>query len=187
MSGSPMSDSTMRANADALARDWADVATRARARHVRRLLVTLALMLVMVAGLFQFGNILLWVVRTTTWWALVPAGLHALGILLAIGLPAFSGASLSVVPSGFKRQMADRFGDRFARLRALRTVVTAEAAMLFAWPLLRYVATGEQIRWGVTFTVAICSLAILWPLQRIANAQRAESRRLLGVDDSDTR
>jgi hypothetical protein len=45
--------------------------------------------------------------------------------------------------------------------------------------------TGDVVRWGVTFTTAICSLAILWPLQRIADAQRAESRRLLGVVDGE--
>jgi len=39
----------------------------------------------------------------------------------------------------------------------------------------------------VTFTTAICSLAILWPLQRITDAERVESRRLLGVDDRDAR
>ena len=39
----------------------------------------------------------------------------------------------------------------------------------------------------LAFTTAICSLAILWPLQRITDAQRVESRRLLGLDDRDTR
>ena len=182
-----MNDSTIPSAPDALAREWMDVASRARARHLRRVLVTSALVLVMVMGVVQFGAILLWAARTTTWWALAPAGLHALGLALAIGWPAHAGASLLVPVQGFKGHLAGRLGDRAERLRALRIVVMLESVLLFAWPLLRYVATGETPRWGVSFTTAICSLAILWPLQRITDAQRAESRRLLGMDDRDAR
>ena len=182
-----MNDSTIPSAPDALAREWMDVATRARARHLRRVLVTSGLVLVMVLGVVQFGSILLWAARTATWWALGPAGLHALGLLLAIGWPTHSGASLLGPVQGFKGHVARRLGDRADRLRALRTVVMLESALLFAWPLLRYVVSGDTPRWGVTFTTAICSLAVLWPLQRITEAERAESRRLLGVDDRDAR
>ena len=182
-----MNDSTIPSASDALAREWMGVATRARARHLRRVLVTSVLVLVMVLGVLQFGAILLWAARTTMWWALAPAGLHALGLVLAIGWPAHSGVSLLAPVQGFKEHVARRFGDRSERLRALRTVVLLESALLFAWPLLRYLAWGETPRWGVPFTTAICLLAILWPLQRITDAQRAESRRLLGVDDRDAR
>jgi hypothetical protein len=182
-----MSDSTIPSAPDALAREWMDVATRARARHLRRVLVTSALVLVMVLGFVQFGAILLWAARTTTWWALAPAGLHALGLVLVIGWPAHAGASLLAPVQGFKGHVARRLGDRAERLRALRTVVMLESALLFAWPLLRYVASGDTPRWGVPFTTAICSLAILWPLQRITDAERVESRRLLGLDDRDAR
>jgi len=182
-----MNDSAIPSAPDALARDWMKVATRARTRHVRRVLVTSALVLVMVLGVVQFGAILVWAARTTTWWALAPAGLHALGLLLAVGWPAHSGASLLAPVQGFKGRVARRLGDRAERLRALRTVGMLESALLFAWPLLRYLTSGGTPRWGVTFTTAICSLAILWPLQRITDAQRVESRRLLGVDDRDAR
>ena len=182
-----MSDSTIHSGPDALAREWMDVAARARARHLRRMLVTSTLVLVMVLGVVQFGAILLWAARTTTWWALAPVGLHALGLLLAIGWPTHAGASLLGPVQGFKGHVARRLGDRAERLRALRTVVMLESALLFAWPLLRYVFSGDTPRWGVTFTTAICSLAILWPLQRITDAQRVESRRLLAVDDRDAR
>lgn len=167
--------------ADVLAREWVNVAARARARHVRRVLASSVLILVMAAGVVQFGSILLWAVRTMTWWALAPAGLHALGIALALGLPAWSGVHLGAPVGRFRSELAERLGDRVARLRALRTVVLLEAGLLFVWPLARFAVTGVVPRWGVTFTTAICSLAILWPLQRIAVAQRAESRRLLGI------
>ena len=182
-----MSDSMISSNADALAREWMDVASRARARHLRRVLGYTALALLMASGIVQFGAILLWAARTATWWALVPAGLHALAIAMALGLPASSGTSLIAPAHGFKGHVSRQLGDRAARLRALRTVVMLEGALLFAWPLVRWVVLGDTPRWGVTFTTAICSLAILWPLQRITRAQRAESRRLLGVDDSDAR
>ena len=178
-----MSDSTMTPGADAVVREWADVATRARARYVRRVLVTSLLVLVMALGALQFGAILLWAVRTMTWWALAPAGLHAFAILLAVGLPSRAGTSLDASVQSFKRQLAERFGDRAARLRALRSALLIESALLFAWPLVRFLATGDTPRWGVTFTTAICSLAILWPLQRITDAQRAESERLLRMND----
>jgi hypothetical protein len=182
-----MSEPLTSAAPDALAREWVRVAGRARARYVRRVLVTSALALVILLGIVEFGAVLLWAVRTTTWWALAPAGVHALGILLAIGWPARSGTSLLAPVPGFKAYVARRVGDRVERLRALCTVVLAESGLLFVWPLARLVAFGEQPRWGVAFTTAICSLAILWPLQRIADAQRAESRRLIGVADGDTR
>lgn len=182
-----MSDRTIPPPADALAREWMHVATRARARHTRRVLVTWALVLLMLAGVTQLGAILLWAARTTTWWALAPVALHALGILLAVGWPARSGTSLLAPARGFKAHMAERLSDRVERLRALRTVVLLECGLLFVWPLVRFVVTGATPRWGVTFTTAVCSLAILWPLQRIAHAQRAESRRLLGVADQEAR
>ena len=178
-----MSDSMAAPARDALTREWMDVATRARTRYVRRVLVTSALVLLMALGLMQLGNVLLWAARTATWGALIPVGLHALGIAIAIGWPARAGTSLLTPVQGFKGQVARRFADRAERLRALRTVVTLESALLFAWPLVRFVASGETPRWGVTFTTAVCSLAILWPLHRITDAQRAESRRLLGVED----
>jgi hypothetical protein len=182
-----MNDSTIPANADALAREWMEVATRARARHVRRVLGYSALVLVMLLGSAQLGSILLWAARTATWWALAPVLVHVLAMALALGLPAHAGASiLSRVP-GFKGHVAARLTDRVARLHLLRTAVMLEAALLFSWPLARLVALGETPRWGVTFTTAVCTLAILWPLQRIARAQRAESERLLSVDDRDTR
>jgi hypothetical protein len=178
-----MSDSTISSNSETLAREWVRVAARARARHVRRVLTWSALILVMMLGVLQFSAILLWAVRTMTWWALAPAGIHALGIALALGLPAWSGTSLLAHAPGFRRDLATRFGDRVARLRALRTVVLLEAVLLFVWPLVRLAVSGDVPRWGVTFTTAVCSLAILWPLLRIADAQRAESQRLSGVDD----
>lgn len=176
-----MSDSTMTPSADAVVREWADVATRARARYVRRVIVTSLLVLVMALGAVQFGAILLWAVRTMSWWALAPAGLHALAIVLAVGLPSWSGMSLAANVQGFKRQVAERLGDRATRLRALRTALVMESALLFAWPLVRFLATGDLPRWGVTFTTAVCSLAILWPLQRITDAQRAETERLIVI------
>jgi hypothetical protein len=176
-----MSDSTMTPSADGVVREWADVATRARARYVRRVLVTSVLVLVMGLGAVQFGAILLWAFRTTTWWALAPAGLHALAILLAVGLPSRAGMSLDANVQSFKRQVAERFGDRAARLRALRMALVIEGALLFALPLVRFLATGDTPRWGVTFTTAVCSLAILWPLQRITDAQRAETERLIVI------
>ena len=182
-----MRHSTMPSAPDTLAREWMEVATRARARHARRVLVTSGLVLLMALGVAQLGAILAWAARTTTWWALVPVGLHALGIVLAIGWRGRSGTSLLAPVQRFKGHLARRLADRAERLRALRTVVMLESALLFVWPLVRFVASGDTPRWGVTFTTAVCSLAILWPLQRITDAQRAESRRLLGVDDSDTR
>jgi hypothetical protein len=178
---------TISPNDDALAREWIEVATRARARHVRRVLGYTALVALMALGVVQFGAILLWAARTTTWWALVPAGIHALALVLAIGMPARSGTSLIAPVQGFRTHLAQRLGDRAARLRALRSAVMLEAALLFAWPLARLIVSGATLRWGVTFTTAICSLAILWPLQRITDAQRAESRRLPGVAGEDER
>ena len=180
-----MNDITHSSAPNALARQWIDVAHRARVRHTRRVLVTSMLMLVMALGLLQFGAILLWAARTTTWWALLPTGVHALGIGIALGWPVHAGTSLLEAVHGFRMQLGTRFADRVERMRALRTVVAIECAMLFAWPLARFLVTGAPPRWSVTFTTAFCSLAILWPLERIAEAQRAESRRLLDVVDDD--
>ena len=182
-----MSDSTMPSAPDALTREWMDIATRTRGRHVRRVVVTSGLVCMALLGVMQLGAILMWAGRTTTWWALVPVAIHVLGIALALGWPARSRPSLLAPVRGFKGNVARRLGDRAERLRALRTVVMLESALLFLWPLLRLLMWADGPRWGVTFTTSICALAILWPLQRITDAQRDESRRLLGVYDDEVR
>jgi hypothetical protein len=156
-----------------------------RARRVRRFARYALALPVMALGAMQMGAVYHWATRTATWWALVPLVLHALAIALAVGLPVVSRASLGKDVRGFRASIVAGFGDRAARLRALKDTVLLEAALLFAWPLVTTAFTGGVLRWGVGFTIAVCSLAVLWPLQRIAVAQRAEGERLQGLDGSD--
>lgn len=172
-------------SAESTARLWIDAAGRARARRARRVVGYALAIPVMALGAMQMGAIYQWATRTATWWALVPLTLHALAIVLAVGLPVVSGASLAKDVRGFRATMVSGFGDRVARLRALKDTVLLEVALLFAWPLVATAFTGGVLRWGVGFTIAVCSLAVLWPLQRIAAAQCDESERLQGLDDSD--
>lgn len=75
--------------------------------------------------------------------------------------------------------------DRASRLHALKDTVLIEVALLFAWPLVTTAFAGGVLRWGVGFTIAFCALAVIWPLQRIAEAQPTEGERLQGLVDLD--
>lgn len=171
--------------AESTARLWIDAAGRARARRIRRVVRWLVAAPFMAMGAMQMGAIYHWATRTATWWALVPLGLHMLAIALAFGLPVAPAKALTVGVRGFRQSLMNGFGDRAARLRALKDTVLLEVALLFAWPLVTTAFAGGTLRWGVGFTIACCALLVLWPLQRVAEAQRAESERLLGLEDRD--
>ncbi|MBC7897693.1 MAG: hypothetical protein H7066_19905 [Cytophagaceae bacterium] len=140
---------------------------------------------VIVLGAMQMGAIYHWATRTATWWALVPLALHALAIALAVGLPVVTRSSRRKDLRGFRAALVTGFGDRASRLHALKDTVLLEVALLFAWPLATTALAGGVLRWGVGFTIAVCALAVIWPLQRIADAQRSEGERLQGLVDRD--
>ena len=172
-------------SAESTTRLWIDAAGRARARRVRRIVRYVIALPFVGLGAMQMGAIFQWATRTATWWALVPLALHAIAIALAVGLPVVSRASRGTDLRGFRTTLVSGFGDRASRLRALKDTVLLEVALLFAWPLLRSAVNGGVLQWGVGFTISACALAVIWPLQRIAEAQRAESERLQAYDDRD--
>ena len=163
---------------------WAIAATRAPRMAARRAILTVVvragLLGLMALGLMHTRTLVLWGLRMDQSIVLTLIATHFIAVFLAVGLPAVRRES-SEQSRSFLGALRHRYADRTDRLRALSRVIALETGVLFAYPPIMALAAGRQLRWPVEFVIAVTSWMIVWPLYRIARAQRREAERLTAL------
>jgi hypothetical protein len=171
---------------DEIAATWSRIAAmtprRARRRSILRMATAILFAALTIPGGVVLWGVSSWMVRTHALLAAAPLFTHLVAILLAVGLPSNVGAAREHGTSSIRRRLS-RFASRADRLHALRTVLVVESAVLGALPLVSALVTQDLPRWGVAAVVAVASTTIVWPLERIARAQRNEAKRLAALAD----
>ena len=160
---------------------WAVVASRvpgiAARRAMRSFVLRAALVCMMVPGIVHTRNLVVWALRLGQASALALIATHFIALLIAVGLPTMTPASSEYAQSFLGRARA-RYGDRSERLRALSRAIALEIALWFAYPPIMLMVADRRLQWPVGFVIAATSWTIVWPLYRIALAQRREAERL---------
>jgi len=169
-----------------IAAAWSRIAAatprRARRRAILRVATVILLAALTIPGGVVLWGVAGWMVRTHALLAAAPLLTHLIAILLAVGLPSTLGAARGHDASSIRRAL-NRFASRADRLHSLRTVLVIESAVLGALPLAIAGVTHDLPRWGVAAVVAAASTTIVWPLERIARAERNEAKRLAALAD----
>jgi hypothetical protein len=155
---------------------------RARRRSILRVAMVILFTALTIPGGIVLWGVSSWMLRTHALLAAAPLFTHLAAIALALGLPSRFGM-VSEHDASTTRKLLSRFASRADRLRALRTALVIESAVLGALPVLSAVVTRELPRWGVAAVIAVASTTIVWPLERIARAQRNEAKRLSALTD----
>jgi hypothetical protein len=172
--------------ADAITEAWIRVAQstprRARRRSMLALAIVVGFGLLTIPGGIVLWGVMRWVLRVHALSAIAPLAPHLFAIALALGLPNGFRLPTGGLPSELRRRVT-RFESRAERLHALRQVLVIESALLGVYPLLAALVTHDLPRWGVSSVIAVASTTVVWPLERIARAQRAEGERLAALSD----
>jgi hypothetical protein len=160
---------------------WTAAAAAVPRATRRRLFGQLMLGVVAVPGLFELFLVGRWATSWAggSWMIGLLLGVHLAAIAIALGptIRPFAADDDSLVA-----RLTARYVDRLQRLRALRRALLIEVLVLWLQPVVLSVVAGAQLRWGVWFTIAVATVWIVVPLERIALAQRNEGGRL-GVRD----
>ena len=174
----------------AVAQAWRAAAAGARRAVLRRRLRLLLLAAVALPGVCWFATMLPWLLGAVVPSPAVERLLAPLRLLVAVHLAAVALAlGPAVRPAAMARlgALARRYAARGERLRDLRRALVVEVALLFVQAPLATLLTGATLQWGIGFTVAVATLWVVWPLERIARAQQREGERLAAREAGDTR
>lgn len=164
---------------DTLPEAWARAAVRAPRVAWRRGLLLAGLVLLAIPGALLLGNVAFWAIRWAQPAPVAVIVLHLAVMVLAVGAP-IGPARGDEVPGDQLSRLATEYAVRIRRLRLIRLGIVWEAAVLFIGPPLTMLLTGEPPRWSAFFVIAMATLIVIWPLERVARAQWSEAQRLLG-------
>jgi hypothetical protein len=177
--------STAAARADA----WRTLATATPRLARRRRLWHAALAIVAVPGALWLGVLLWWAARFVreasgepgmlpfARLALVLGAFHLAAVVVATA-PSLRVRAADEAPASRVRALVHRYGERVARLRALRRALVVEIALLAAQTLYVAVTAGHGPRFGLAFSIAVAALWTVAPLERIARASVRVGERL---------
>jgi hypothetical protein len=165
---------------DLLATRWTRVAERAPGIAVRQWIARTLLALVAIVGALNLLGLTRWGWRSSQAGLVVLIAVHVIALVIAIGLPLRR--DVLAAPERSMARVLRGYGDRADRLRALAIVMTIELGVRFALPPVMTLVAGNLLRWPAEFVVTGAACLVVWPLQRIAASQRAETERLSAMD-----
>ncbi|NOT08647.1 MAG: hypothetical protein HOP28_10640 [Gemmatimonadales bacterium] len=161
---------------------WGRAASGVRREMRRRRLTQAMFGLLAIPGLIELTLIWRWSLsQSSPSWLLGTAfAIHFGLVVVALG-PAIRPSGAADTRSLLHR-LTVRYAGRIERLRLLRYALFAETLLLGLVPVARALIGDGPLRWDAFFTLAVATLSVVWPLERIALAQRSESRRLAASD-----
>ena len=168
-----------------VAQAWQVAAAGAHRTVLRRRVGLLLLAAVALPGVYWFATMLPWLLGAVAPSPALGRMLAELRVLVAVHLAALAlalGPTVRVRAGGRLEGLARRYAARAERLRDLRRLLVVEAALLFAQAPLAALLLDATLRWGPAFTVAVATLSVAWPLERVARAQQHEGERLAARD-----
>ncbi len=156
---------------------WARLAARAPVISVLRWALRLVLVALTIPGILYLHLLVRWGVNAGHGRMLFLIGLHVGALILAMGIPS-ARPSRTARPGRFLAAIRERYGARADRLLALGWAVTIETVVLFLIPPIATAVAGHKLQWPVEFVIAVVVCSVVWPLERIARAARAEAHRI---------